>query len=100
MTTVPSPADNGPNVDGHTTPALRVVPDAEVLGADEFITWALLWRANGYPPLVLGGNNGKKLLVRHITGYSPEDATEAEIRSWPMKFRHVGEVNLGVRCPA
>ncbi|ORX19412.1 hypothetical protein AWC27_00085 [Mycobacterium szulgai] len=70
-----------------------------VSGVDEFLACALAWREAGYPPLILGGGNGKKLLARHITGYSPDDATEAQIRGWPTTFRNAGEVNLGIRCP-
>lgn len=84
------PSDNGERET--LKPVLRVVN-----GADEFVAYALTWREAGYPPLILGGENGKKLLVRHITGYSPYDATEADVRSWPSRFH--GEVNLGIRCP-
>jgi hypothetical protein len=59
----------------------------------------MAWRSTGYPPLILGGADGKKLLVKHITGYSPHDATEADIRSWATEFAFGGEVNLGIRCP-
>ncbi|WP_204080992.1 AAA family ATPase [Mycobacterium riyadhense] len=93
MTIQAQPSDNG---ECETPkPDLRVVS-----GADEFVAYALAWREAGYPPLILGGDNGKRLLVRHVTGYSPDDATEADIRSWPNRFQRHGEVNLGIRCPA
>ena len=50
---------------------------------------------NEWPPLLLGGSDGKKLLVSGITGYSPYDASLADIKRWRFgKGR-----NLGVRCP-
>ncbi|SON62251.1 hypothetical protein MSIMFI_03772 [Mycobacterium simulans] len=93
MTIQAQPPDNGERET--PKPDLRVVS-----GADEFVAYALAWREAGYPPLILGGDNGKRLLVRHVTGYSPDDATEADIRSWPNRFQRHGEVNLGIRCPA
>lgn len=95
MTTISDRADNGE----HETPRpdLRLVADE--FGPDQFIAWALAWRKAGYPPLMLGRENGKKLLVKHITGYSPHDATETEIRSWPQAFEKQNSVNLGIRCP-
>lgn len=78
-------------------PDLRVV--GEQFGSDHFVAWALAWRKAGYPPLILGGHNGKKLLVKHITGHSPSDATVKEIRSWPTAFKKSKNVNLGIRCP-
>ncbi|WP_073880391.1 AAA family ATPase [Mycobacterium paraffinicum] len=95
MTTI---ADAATNNHGETPrPDLRVV--GEQFGSDHFVAWALAWRKAGYPPLILGGDNGKKLLVKHITGYSPNDAIVAEIRSWPGLFKKQNSVNLGIRCP-
>ncbi|MCA2255702.1 bifunctional DNA primase/polymerase [Mycobacterium intracellulare] len=95
MTIQPQAADNGQCATPR--PDLRVV--GEDFGPDHFITWALAWRKAGYAPLPLGGDNGKKLLAKHITGYSPQDATEAEIRSWPEVYKKHNYLFLGVRCP-
>lgn len=50
---------------------------------------------NGWHPVPLGGHDGKKLLVRKVTGYSPIDASAADISGWRFGPKH----NLGVRCP-
>ena len=37
------------------------------------------------------------MLAKFITGGSPYDASEDQIRSWATKFKR--EINVGVRCP-
>ena len=66
------------------------------ISASEFAAWAHKHHANGWHPLPLGGDKGKTLLARRITGYSPHDAEPPDFERWPTQFT---PINLGLRCP-
>ncbi|WP_081660102.1 bifunctional DNA primase/polymerase [Mycolicibacterium iranicum] len=66
--------------------------------AQELLHGAFLLHKQGWHPVALGGDNGKKLLASGITGYSPNDAAPDDFQFWPAWFGARWR-NLGVRCP-
>ena len=60
-----------------------------------FVSRALAQKANGWNPIPLPKGKKAPVLVRGITGYSPDDADPEDFEIWPQRFGP--GINLGLR---